>query len=1394
MNARENPPLGLALPYLVKEILPLGEEKWTLSFYQEHKPVLKNERGEYYPEVLNSFLDCIQIVKANGWKAPFRTQWSLRTVPVLVGIHSGQREILLGTPRLHRELFLEESGLVDPLLKEHVRKLKSLEMLDFPTVLERTTGAFKLPNLLNPFFFSQNFEQKTKDLMEDLLQKVRDYQAGPFEKLTDFGLGLTASFVLFRVHLLKFLAVLPSLDHDEQGHKVKKIFLETLQRLEKDSREAKKKKLTGEQRPLPWPYLLACRLMRLLVNKLPTQAFTPLIRWMVKKMAKRFIAGENIAKATASLKELRSSGREATLDQLGELVVSEKEADHYTQHVLELIKGFRLHVKKGELNGAGIPCAHVSIKMSALCSDFNPTAIDETYKLVAPRLRKIFLTAKEEEVFIQVDAEHYSYRDLTFIILSRVLLETSELADFKWVGIVVQAYLRDGGGHLADVIDLAKTRGLTMAIRLVKGAYWDSETVEAEAHAFNAPQFLNKEETDLHFRQLMYKILESSPRLQLCLGSHNLADHCFARVLHQEHFPTSPIIEHQCLHMTYEGLSRSLQKMGWPVRNYVPVGDLLVGMAYLVRRIMENSSQVGILNIMRTDKKRSEFISPEKLHLQKKRKGEILWDPSERILSSEFFNVSPVRPYLQSEKLILDQTFKIFKETQLGKFIKNSFSLSGPIVEVTSPSDPKQIVGSIQFANKEDASKALDRSFENYQKGGWDQKPPHLRACTLVKVADIFLINRLHLTALMMWEAGKTWKEATGDVDEAIDFLNFYAREEMRLIAEEGRLYSRGVVAVISPWNFPCAIPCGMVAAALVAGNTVILKSAEQTPLVAQQMVDYFHQGGIPQDVLIHLPGIGEEVGAMLVEDARVSAIVFTGSRKVGQWVAHRAGKRIYENPLHRYKAPVKLITEMGGKNAIIVTGSAELDETVVGCLTSAFSHAGQKCSALSRILVDSSVKEKFLERLKDAVLDLKVGESYQYSTFVNPVITAEDKKRLQKQVQEASAEAKQLGGKVWADRSQESFSGHCVGPVVIELPKAKVLQGKTYASLELFGPVVHVIGYETLEEAIQLANSTEYALTGGIFSQSQDDIDFLLKHFQAGNLYVNRSCTGARVHVEPFGGFKLSGTGPKAGGTSYVRAFHIDPYQDKISTSWPGSRQGDGPQAPIKLVRGLGTPSRAYRTKVLEAIKNFLSNKDHFHGMNKKDIEILRNFSGWLTDNLATFIHGKHPNRRIPGLLNYNDYSMVKRQGLLVSFLDRPGVKILMDFFACLSLGCGVNILCRNSASLKDWQSLIIEFQELDIGPEFLLLADPDEKTVQQCVQNPETSFIIVDGSLQDLKGICGSLYDEQYSEKYMRSIHTPYDGPSGVDFEQILLQFVFVRSMSINTMRHGAPLDLNI
>lgn len=1381
-------------------------ETWTLFFYDHYASLLlappqgptARPDSQVMKEVRPYLKEC-----QGQQRQDFALQLTLKATPFFVGIFGQKRQIRFYSPRLGQELFLLEGlssvgSRPESELEEfhhHVEKAASLSGDTFPSLHQLTTLRYQLPSLLPDTNSPPPYPVDASSRETALLAQMKRYRSSVFESFSNYGLNLMAQYSLLRIHLLKFIALLPSLDSGRQETEVKRLFQESLRRLLSDEKKAKKQGKRG----MPCSVALVCRGVKPFLPFLPSWGVAWGIRTLVQEMAKRFIAGRSIEEAQRSLVELSQSGRDATLDQLGELVVSEKEADHYCSKVLQLIRGFALHIKKGERNGAGLYRAHVSIKVSALCSDFKPEAEDYTYNTVAPRLKQILLLAREEAVFINIDAEHYTYRDAVFNIYRRLLLETPQLKDYGGTGIVIQAYLRDAAHHFTQVLNLAKERGVTMPIRLVKGAYWDTETIEAEAYNFDAPQFLNKEETDLNFRQLAIETFRAYPHLQLCLASHNFSDHCYAVALRETYFPQLPAIEHQCLHRTYEALSIGMARLNWVVRNYVPVGKLLVGMSYLVRRIMENSSQVGVLTIMRSHKNQQAArpSSPEAVHGKKLAEGKLHRDPSISRPSASFFNVPPVRLYLHhGHKKWMDEALQNFHQGQ--EYPNDRVAAHGELLSIECPSDPSFNVGKIRLATVADAQAAVDASFQAYKRGDWAQSPWIERAATLIRAADLMLVRRLKLAALICYEGGKTPKESLADVDEAIDFLNFYAREEGRLKKENPKSHPRGVTTVISPWNFPLAIPCGMTVSSLVAGNTVLLKSAKQTPLIAQVLVDILHEAGVPRDILIHLPGPGSTVGECLVDHPRVASVVFTGSKAVGLEIARRASKRLVYNPLTQTEAPTRIITEMGGKNAIIVTANAELDETIAGILFSSFAHAGQKCSACSRILVDNKVKGPLIERLRQACSDIKVGPSFDFATTINPVISRHEKERLREEAAQAAREAQVNGGRVWLDRSREDLPGHCVGPVLIELPPQRALSHQSFSMRELFGPIIHVIGFESEDQALKIFNATDYALTGGLFAQSQDDIDTFSSKMECGNIYVNRNITGARVAIEPFGGFKLSGTGPKAGGPTYLTSLHLNDVvlpekQDLIRVCPPDEK---GSEASFDLCdpwvsTATSTAPSRWR-KVAKGIDHLIGHFDDlYQGIYREKIQVLENFKE--CPNIQLKIQENHP---IPGQLSYTDFGLMEKCVVILAYEERAYFSTLLQALSALALGLGVTVIARNQKAALWWRKILKAMAKEGIPKRHFNVFFAGPYQTQRVLKDPGLSCIVVDGHLDRVQWALSTIYGPQNSnfrEKRMKVVLSPYDSPEITHFQAFLERFTQVRSFAVNTMRHGAPLHEN-
>ncbi len=1317
------------LPRTVRQVHQLRAEPWTLTWSADLDFAVR--AGDQMRPALVAALDAALAVLPN---TRWRTTLDVAGTLFAVAVRAPERQIALGSPRFATEQTLAWALRHQPQdaapLQELLDAWHNADANAAPRVVDTVAAATGLDALLT------RHAAQWPALVHRLDQRARSvhahtqaYRPGLLERLSQDGLEACAQSAVLRIHLLRFVAALPSLDHDASGQEVARLLRETLGNMADDSARLRQDGGAGDRIPLPGWLEALCRLGWRLLPLIPALWLTNATRAGVRQLASYFIAGQTVQEASPTLAMLRATGRDATLDQLGELVVCEAEADTYAERVMALLDGVA-GLAMRQRNAVDLPHAHVSVKTSALCSDFNPDDPEGTWQRVGPRLVKILLRAKALGACIQLDAEHRTVRDLNLAMLDRALTETPELRDWRDVGIVIQAYLRDAPQHFENVLALAKRRKLVMPVRLVKGAYWDAETTEAAAHDFLAPQWLNKAETDAMFQLLTLRALDAGDVVQLCVGSHNLRDHVFAHEARALLYPSAPPLEHQVLHQSYEVLSNALAKEGWAVRHYVPVGSLLVGMAYLVRRILENSSQVGVLTMARHGADLTALLQMpgDDLAAQTQARDDLnAADPLDAL--PPFRNVAPARLYLDDHRAALESAFgHLHCLDLLAK--EPVFERHGPREPCPSPSQPERVLGEMRLCANADVRPAVARALGT----PWLQWPASHRAVVLLRAAERLRVLRMDAAALVAAEAGKARLEALGDVDEAIDFLQFYAREALELAADSEPL---GIVAVVAPWNFPLAIPTGMVAGALAAGNAVILKSAEQTPLCAEFLVQVLHDAGVPIEALQHLPGDGWEVSSVLVAHPMVHGCVFTGSVEVGLSIWQRMLRKGHGRAFHR------VITEMGGKNAILVTATADLDEAVSGCLQSVFGHAGQKCSAASRILVDKRLMASFRTRFGQAAAELVLGKAETPGTRVNPVIRAQERDRLRLAAGDAVAEILALGGRVLVDRSHEDVdTAWTVGPVVLEFADSQV-PPVSLANRELFGPIVHLIPFDDLAHGVRLANQTPYALTGGVFSQSPRDIDFVVSRMRCGNVYVNRPITGARVAIEPFGGFQLSGTGPKAGGPGYVQAFTAP----RVA------------KAPLDV-------------QTLELIDN------------RCDVPGERSHAAGLDDialnALALALAEGEATRPIPGQQTHTTWSLPRGATLVLTGHAQPLAGTLAHAQAAQHMGNHVQVAALSDGAFGAWH--ILGRYPLERVTELSRLMD--------LLNAPQWATVILDGDATAWAAIVDAIAHMPGEARDVRQLVL---GAQAVPpLRDLLKLHAHARTVAVHTMRHGAPLVL--
>jgi RHH-type proline utilization regulon transcriptional repressor/proline dehydrogenase/delta 1-pyrroline-5-carboxylate dehydrogenase len=759
---------------------------------------------------------------------------------------------------------------------------------------------------------------------------------------------------------------------------------------------------------------------------------------------------------------------------------------------------------------------------------------------VAERLRPILRVARENGAFVNVDMEQYAHKDLTYAIFREVLSEP-EFRDWADVGIVCQAYLPEAEADLRTMEAWVRDRGTPVTIRLVKGAYWDYEVTHARQYGWPVPVYLQKWQSDAGFERCARFLMANYERLRPALASHNIRSLSLALAAAESLDVPVNAYEMQFLHGMGRPIERAMIARGHRVRVYTPYGAILPGMAYLVRRLLENTSNESFL--------KASVASGAAV-------DELLRDPEEigsMLFAKRKKTTTPTAPLARFENDPLTDFTRPEARSKMKAAlaeVQNELK-SGPYrlplvidghkrdgVEtllVTSPGDSSVAFSSTAAAGIDEANLAVSAALKAFE--SWSTTPPRERAEVLIRAASILRRDRFKLSALEVFECGKPWREADGDIAEAIDFCEFYAREMIRLSTPQNRdvpgetnaieRIPRGIVVVIPPWNFPLAIPMGMVAAAVVAGNPVILKPAEQSPVMGWHLFRILQEAGLPPGVLQFLPGKGEIVGQALVDDPRVDLISFTGSRAVGLEINRRASDT---KPGQDHVK--RVIAEMGGKNALIIDDDADLDEAVVGLIYSAFGYAGQKCSACSRAIVLDGVYDAFVARLAEAARSVPVGPPEDPETVVGPVIDADARARILRYGALARTEGRVVHITEIGDLAGK---GHYVGPMIV----ADVAPTARIAQEEIFGPILAVIRANDLDHALKIANGTEYALTGGLYSRSPANIDKVKRALRVGNIYINRPITGALVDRQPFGGFKLSGIGgSKAGGTSYLEEF----------------------------------------------------------------------------------------------------------------------------------------------------------------------------------------------------------------------------------------------------------------
>jgi len=874
------------------------------------------------------------------------------------------------------------------------------------------------------------------------------------------------------------------------------------------------------------------------------------IRRNVTDMAKRFIAGEDTSHAFKVLDTLRRDKLAFTVDLLGEHILSEKEADHYQKRYLEALQDLSEHVANWDeqplLDTApfgSIPKANLSIKLSTMYSQMRSVDLEGSVAAIKKRVLPVFLQAKALGVFINVDVEQWDTHDIVYTAFEEIATHP-ELRNWPHLGIVVQAYLKQSSRDIERLLALVRSRGTPISVRLVKGAYWDVETLLARQRGWECPVFSHKVATDENYERLSLTLIQNANSLRPAFASHNLRSLSHALVAGQK-LPKGTL-EVQMLYGMAEPERDAILGQGQRIRIYTPIGELLPGMAYLVRRLLENTANESFLRLSHETSVKSEELLKKPTPPAAEDKPQVQGFQSCPLLD---LSLKTHRTGMQSA---LEGVAKTLPLTVPVCIEGKPVPLTGELFARPNPSQNARVVAKVAVASAQDVERAVQVALKAWP--AWRDRSLEERGAMLLNLADRLERDRQSLAAWMVWEVGKPWVDADADVAEAIDFCRYYAaqarvelapRRQGMLPGEDNLLYyeGRGIAAVIAPWNFPLAILCGMSVAALAAGNAVLLKPAEQSSAVGYRLYQHMLDAGIPSQIVAFLPGTGEVTGDALVRNKDVATIAFTGSKDVGLSIVKDAA--ITQPGQHLVK---RVICEMGGKNALIIDADADLDEALTGALHSAFGYSGQKCSACSRLLIHQKVYATAVARLLEGADSIRIGAADHPATVLGPVIDESAHARLLKLIESPPQGARILY------RGTAPTGGYYVPPTIVEVTDPQ----HAFMHEEFFGPILTVYAVRDFDEALQVANATDYALTGGVYSRTPSHLERARRQFRVGNLYLNRGTTGAFVYRQPFGGFGMSGTGPKAGGPNYLLQF-----ADARCTTENTMRRGFAPPTP---------------------------------------------------------------------------------------------------------------------------------------------------------------------------------------------------------------------------------------
>ncbi|WP_010302283.1 bifunctional proline dehydrogenase/L-glutamate gamma-semialdehyde dehydrogenase PutA [Candidatus Odyssella thessalonicensis] len=863
-------------------------------------------------------------------------------------------------------------------------------------------------------------------------------------------------------------------------------------------------------------------------RKLSEPVIRAAIGQAMKLLGQQFVLGETIDNALKRAQAAERRGYRHSYDMLGEGAKTTQDAERYFHAYAEAIKAIANHKNNEDIYGQ----PSISVKLSALHPRYELAHRDRIFKELYPHILELCQNAKASGIALTIDAEESERLEISLELVEQLAKEPA-LQDWDGLGLAVQAYQKRARQVIEFLSETAKAHQRRFCVRLVKGAYWDTEIKRAQERGVSDyPVFTRKVNTDLSYMACADAMLRDTTGIYSQFATHNAYTAATIIDYAKRH---NAGFEFQRLHGMGEKLHEQVVALEIPCRIYAPVGEHKDLLAYLVRRLLENGANSSFVNKIYDPETSMEALLMNPLQL-----ATTQTDHHNPVIPLPTNLFQPTRR--NSFGLDLDN----MEELQRLQSYVNDFSAQFPLLNhiegasvaedstvltLSDPADPSHIVSQTPQLKEADLKAALEQATAAFK--AWTTTPPTQRADIIERLGDKLAAAYDEFIALLVYEGGKTYTDAIAEIREAIDFCYYYAQQARQLMGQalplpgptgernELSLHGRGVIACISPWNFPLAIFLGQVTAALVTGNTVIAKPAQQTPTVARRAIELAYEAGIPREVLHFAPAPGRLIGEVLLRDERIAGVAFTGSTDVA-WT-------INQTLAARRCAIAPLIAETGGINAMIVDSSALTEQVVRDIIISAFQSAGQRCSALRLLYIQEDVAAKTIDMLKGALAELQLGHPRYVTTDIGCVID----KNAQKELLTYSDWLKDNATLI-AQASVPESEGAFVSPQAWLLTDASLL------TKEVFGPILHIVTYKFAElpQVIEQINAKGFGLTLGVHSRIEETVALVRQQAQVGNLYINRSIIGAVVGAQPFGGEGLSGTGPKAGGPHYLTRF----------------------------------------------------------------------------------------------------------------------------------------------------------------------------------------------------------------------------------------------------------------